>query len=217
MNKKLLMLIVLLVIPATIAMQTLGIFEQNKNISLIQICDNCTYVNLTTVKIPNTTILEINRNMSLIGYTTYNYTFFVTGDLGDYFYTTCGDPNGLFTCQSVDFTVTATGDKVSLSNIIMVISFLTLAGIFLYIGSTFNTEKWMIKSAFFLFALLMGLLATNSARIITSESSNLNLMGTSGFILMIAVILFMFMYIFISFLVDTFKQLKNRKEIRWQY
>lgn len=116
-----------------------------------------------------------------------------------------------------EFEVTTTGEKVSLSNIIIVIVFLVMAIFFLYLGSIFEKDKWMVKTAFYLFAILMGVLAVNSGRIIASESAGLTTMATSGFVLVIAVLSFMFLYIFINALVQVFKQLKHKKEIRWNY
>ncbi len=215
-NKNFLWIFVVLLLPMVMAISSLGVFQQNDNIELLQVCDNCSSVNLTTIQFPNSTILEVNIIMTPVQ-TTYNYTFETTDLLGQYIYTTCGNPDGTFVCESVSLEVTTTGEKVSLSNSIIVIVFLLIAGGFMYLGSVFEKEKWIVKTAFHLFAITMGLLAVNSARIIVSESTDLTLMGTSGFILVIAVLLFMFLYIFIFATVNVFKQIKHRNEIKWNY
>ncbi len=215
--KKLLLLILLLsIIPSVLAMSSIGEFQQNNNVELIQICANCTSVNITTIKFPNSSIANINVMMSENS-STYNYTFTRTDLIGDYFYTTCGNPDAIYTCESVSFEITTTGDKVSLSNIILVIVFLVLALMFLYLGSLFEKDKWMVKTAFFITSLLLGLLAVNTARIIASESLNLSRMGTTGIIIMATMISFMFMYILVIATINVIKQLKDKKAIRWNY
>jgi len=42
-------------------------------------------------------------------------------------------------------------------------------------------------------------------------------MGTTGFILTIAVLSFMFLYILIHATIQAFKQIKHKEEIRWNY
>ena len=216
MNKLLLSIILLSIIPLALA-ATLGTFQQDDKIDLLQVCDNCTHVNITTIQLPNSTILSINTNMSVDVFT-YNYSFTMTDLVGDYIYTTCGDDDGVASvCQSVDFQITTTGDSVDLSNVIVVITFLVLVIAFLYLSSIFEADKWMIKTAFILFAILMSVLAVNSARIIASESTDLTTMGTTGFILTIAVLSFMFLYILIHATIQAFKQIKHKEEIRWNY
>ena len=214
MKKLLLTLILLSIVPTILALSSLGTFEQDKNLELLQVCDNCSAVNLTTVQLPNSSILNINTSMSEVELT-YNYTFTGTDLVGLYIYTTCGDPDGVITCESVDFQITTTGDNVDLSNIIIVIVFLVLTVSFLYLSSIFEADKWMIKTSFILFAILMAVLAVNSARIIASQSTDLTTMGVTGFILTIAVLSFMFLYILIHATVQAFKQLKHKEEIRW--
>ena len=214
MNKLLLTLILLSMIPLVLAVKTIGPFQQDKNAELFQVCDNCSYVNLTTVQLPNSTILNIDINMTE-NKLTYNYTFIDTDLIGGYIYTTCGDPDGVTTCQSVNFQITTTGDSVDLSNVIIVIVFLVLTVSFLYLSSIFEADKWMIKTSFILFAILMSVLAVNSARIIASESTDLTTMGVTGFILTISVLSFMFLYILIHATVQAFKQLKHKEEVKW--
>ena len=124
-DKILLWMFVVLLVPTILALSSLGTFEQDKNLELLQVCDNCSAVNLTTVQLPNSSILNINTSMSEVELT-YNYTFTGTDLVGLYIYTTCGDPDGVITCESVDFQITTTGDNVDLSNIIIVIVFLVL-------------------------------------------------------------------------------------------
>jgi len=115
------------------------------------------------------------------------------------------------------YDITTTGQKVSLSNIVIVIAFLVVGIILFILGYTFEREKWILKTSFYVFSLLMCLLAINSGSIIASESSGLSKMSLAGLTMMIAIISIMILYLFITWMVQTFKQLKNKEEIRWKY
>lgn len=118
---------------------TLGTFKQNTNIPLTQVCDNCTYVNLTQIQLPgNNGFLTLNALMTKNGQN-YNYTFTSTDKLGDYIYTTCGDPDGVLTCESVGFKVTPSGSANILGLFIIVIA--TIYGI-AFIGF-FGRNEWI--------------------------------------------------------------------------
>jgi len=116
-----------------------------------------------------------------------------------------------------NYEITTTGQKVSLSNIVIVIAFLVVGIILFILGYTFDREKWILKTGFYVFSLLMCLLAINSGSIIASESLGISNMSLTGLILIIAVISLMMLYLFITWMIQTFKQLKNKESIRWQY
>ena len=63
----------------------------------------------------------------------------------------------------------------------------------------------------------MCLLAINSGSIIASESLGISNMSLAGLILIITVISFMILYLFITWMIQTFKQIKNKEGIRWNY
>lgn len=98
---------------------SIGTVKQGSTIQLTQTCSNCTYVNLTSVLYPdNTYALNGQYSMQKTG-TNFNYTFSDTNTLGDYVYSTCGDLNGVNTCQSVSFEVTPNGDKLKTDKAIL--------------------------------------------------------------------------------------------------
>lgn len=137
--------------------------------------------------------------------------------LGDYCHliecNTTTQAGGLERC----FIVTSNGEQVSLSNTILIIAFLIISVIFFIIGYSFRMENYLVKSSFYLLALFMALLSVNSARIIAGESANLSKMSLTGLVVMISVICFMFLYVFITWTINTFRQLKDKREVRWQY
>lgn len=122
------LMIFLLVLPTLILstvnaeIQTLGNFPKDNSIQLTQVCDNCTYVNLTKVTLPDSVAVNINDVMEKDD-TFYNYTFSTTSQLGDYIYTTCGDPDGVRTCVSVSFSITNAGHDISTGESIIYVVF----------------------------------------------------------------------------------------------
>jgi hypothetical protein len=116
----------------------LGTSERDLCMQLVQVCENCTYVNVTNVLNPNKTFSLLGQYATSKNDTTYNLTYCSTGDLGDYFYTSCGDLDGLTECKTSRFTITKTGRTSSVSEaIIYIISFiggLLLFGMSLFIA-----------------------------------------------------------------------------------
>jgi len=214
--KKLLILMLAIILVLPLINASLGTFKQNDCI-MIRVLANCSAVNLTEVSNNNITYV-INSPMTNLGGQTFNYSFCNTSLISTYSYSwdnpcvDCSENN----CGN-DFEITFTGEKVSLSNIIIVIVFLALIILFFILGYSFEKEKWILKTSFYILSLILGLLALNSARIIASESSGLLKMGTSGIILMISMILFFFLYIFIYWTINTFKSIKQKKDSRWDY
>ena len=172
-----------------------------------------TIILVINLEYPNGTNAYNNKSM------TFNETFFnvslPTSVIGTYEATIVGlNLNG--TVTEFIYQVTKTGEQVSLSNIIIVIVFIFLSILLFVLGYSFESSKYILKTGFYLFALISILLSLNSARIISSESEGLFLMSTSGIVLVISIILILLLYIFVIWTIQTFKQLKDKKEIRWQ-
>lgn len=145
-------LVLLLLIPITSAFNfgekittSFGTFKQNDCISLYQVCDDCSYVNLTNIKYPNGTIESFNLDMSKTGQN-FNYTFCNTSTLGDYTYTVAGDKNGVYTIEVIGFVITSSGEDPSTSRvfayIILFIFFILLIFTFYYTTKKINFERW---------------------------------------------------------------------------
>lgn len=81
--------------------------------NLIQTCDNCTGVNVTKITFPNSSIALLGNFPMTKNGTEYNFTFTATNTLGTHTYTTCGDLNGVLTCDPVLFKVTNTGNELN--------------------------------------------------------------------------------------------------------
>jgi len=101
----------------------LGTKEKGECIQLQQTCDSCTYVNLSSVTYPNSTILYFDEVMTKNG-VEYNYTFCSTSTLGDYFFSVKGDKDGSLATEEGSFEVTYTGDSLNTQKSILYVALL---------------------------------------------------------------------------------------------
>lgn len=202
------------VIPLCAAqVQTLGTFTVNQDINLSQVCATCTYVNLQKVKLPDSSEIFINTNMTKEGQT-YYYTFSNTAQLGQYIVTTCGDLAGQLQCTNYDLYVTSNGQSFSSSQSLALLPIVALIAILFAIGYTFSREKWKMKSFFYLASLLATVILINSTLIMFSTSTSLQSMGEMALILGLVIFLVYTLYIFVYYLIEIFNQIKDVKERR---
>ena len=99
---------------------SLGTFKQGECMELYQLCDNCTYINLTSIKFPDSTVTKFDTRMTKQG-VDYNHSFCSTSLIGDYLYNICGDKDGSFICETLSFQVTPSGTKGNQAFFIIVI------------------------------------------------------------------------------------------------
>lgn len=160
----LILFVVIFLISVTSAeVQTLGTFKQNECANLVQTCDNCTFVNITRVLYPNSTIAVSNVEMTKDG-TYYNYTFCLTNDTGKYTYTSFGDLDGENTVGNVNFDITPQGVNFDTST-----GLVTVGAFFILIVAT-------------IFFLLFGIFTTNIPfKIFFVSLSTILMVGTLGF------------------------------------
>ena len=103
--------------------ESLGTFEQNGCIQLIQTCEDCTYVNISSVLYPNSSQALGEAAMTKTG-TFYNYTFCDTSNLGNYIVNGHGDT--LPPVWHYSFTITPTGLEQSTAQGLGSLAFLAL-------------------------------------------------------------------------------------------
>jgi hypothetical protein len=111
----------------------LGIIKQNSCFDLYQTCDDCSWVNLTSIKYPNGTIETFNLYMTKKNQN-FNYTFCNTTLAGGYTYTVAGDKGGVYSTEVIEFTVSPSGTILSSAQsttyiLIFVISLLIFIGL----------------------------------------------------------------------------------------
>jgi len=89
---------------------SLGTFPLNENVSLTQLCGNCSYNNLTSVKYPNGTNILTDVVMTKRG-SEFNYTLIAnyTGTIGAYTVNGIGDLDGEATSWAYTFEINPLG------------------------------------------------------------------------------------------------------------
>jgi len=120
-------IMVLMAVFSVSSIETLGNFKVNECINLKQICSNCSYVNITSILMPNSTQILGEVKMTKLG-TEYNYTFCDASMIGDYIVNGKGDLDGKDTIFAYDFKITTTGNE---GNIIPI--FLFIGGILFFV------------------------------------------------------------------------------------
>ena len=129
----------LLISVASATAETLGTVKQYDCVELIQTCANCTYVNISSVSYPDSTIALSESPMTKDG-TRYNYTSFCnTSKTGTYNINGFGDPDATVTIWNFDLEVTPTGviqDSIWNNSVLLI--FIPLALILLVIGVGFK-------------------------------------------------------------------------------
>jgi hypothetical protein len=193
----------------------LGTFTQNEQTEIYQFCDDCSYVNFTSIKYPNGTRESFNLATTKSGQN-FNYSLTDSSLIGCYSYTVCGDKGGVYTCEMIDLMITENGESFGSTQGLMIIGQLGIVALFLAIGFGFSKEKWKLRTFFFMGSLLMGVVVLNSIRIISGASNSLTSMGNIGLLFGIVILMFMFLYLMIFYLIEVFKYFKNKKTIRWE-
>lgn len=217
--KRILILMVVMMV-CLVGASSLGTFKQGDCIQLHQICNNCTYVNITMVFYPNGTFNNIDYLMEKDG-GDYNRTFCETTALGDYLYTTCGDLNGENICENIGFEITPSGSSLNTSSAIayglilllmfgVTIFFIILSGI---------TEAPGVKLFFNMISYVTMFLTVGSGYILL-QSSGISAMNNTVmallFVLGIVLIIIMF-YIFINQTRQALALMKAKKGFGSEY
>jgi len=161
MRKLILFLFSMFFIAGVIAeVQTLGTFKQDTCVDLIQVCGNCSYVNISSILYPNSSeYLTTDIQMTKQGIK-YYYTFCNTSSLGRYIVSGHGDPDGKLTAWAYDFEITPSGFDITesqgLSSLGLIISVILIAGLFMFIGYKFSeADKTFPIGLFFLVISLL--------------------------------------------------------------
>jgi len=132
--KKYILILLLISISLVGAIDCQGTYKADTEIGLIQTCDSCTYVNLSSISYPNGTTSNINKNMTRVG-TTYNYTLPDSSQTGIIFFSALGDKNTILTEETLCIEITKTGTK--LENSEAVIYLILVVAIFILFAISF--------------------------------------------------------------------------------
>lgn len=108
--------------------KNLGTFKQGDCVSLVEMCDNCSYVNITLIQYPDSSISNVNYLMTKNGFD-YNYSFCDTSNLGKYFYNVKGDKDSTDSLERLEFKITSSGNYGASNIVFIVILFFGLYGL----------------------------------------------------------------------------------------
>ncbi len=107
------------------AQESLGVYEKDDCVNLIQLCGDCTYNNITSIILPNTTRLILDIEMTQRG-SEFNYTFCLTNEIGIYLVNGLGDLAGVDTVWAYEIEVTENGNERPGDTVIVLFSILFL-------------------------------------------------------------------------------------------
>lgn len=118
-------LMLMLISLASASFVSLGEFKIGDTVNLIQLCDNCTYNNISSIVYPNGSIAVSNVEMTADG-PQFNYTYVVPDTAGKYYVNGYGDDTGNNDIWSYEFDVTSTGTTLDTPTSIMYIGLLSV-------------------------------------------------------------------------------------------
>lgn len=149
---------------------SLGVFQRDSCVDLKQTCTNCSYVNITTVILPDASEALGQVEMQKTG-TVYNYTFCNTSQIGQYVYWTIGDPDGTQSNPyGVSFVITKTGqifeNSFSVPLLLPILFILLTSAFFLFMAFRVNFQSAKtvligLAGVFLLFGIIYSLNITN--------------------------------------------------------
>lgn len=119
--------------------ETLGTFKQNECVKLIQTCADCTYVNISSVTFPNSSIALGEYLMTQSG-KSWSWTFCNTTNIGQYIVSGHGNPDSTPTTWAYDFDITPTGYELSTSGGILYVVFI-IASLIIFLLSLYGAIK----------------------------------------------------------------------------
>jgi len=149
MNKKILTLmfgmIFLFMTMSFVSSESIGTFKQNENVELYQTCNDCDYVNFTSIKYPNGTAFLKNIETTQEG--TYYYYVLdsnYTNNLGTYTYCYEGANSYDSSTGCLEFEITETGNVFSDANTktfgYSLLVMLFFSSLFFIISTTFKDK-----------------------------------------------------------------------------
>lgn len=203
--------------------QTLGTFQQNTCVELKQTCGNCSYVNISSVLYPNSTVALEEAQMNQTG-VDFRYTFCETSTNGQYIVNTYGDPDGASKIPvAYDFDINPSGvESTDQRSNIMGQGAWALFGIavLFFLGFLFINSNVPTKLTFLVFAIIFVVAGFNVIFItMKNEAVSSDLVNLfSG----LTVIMFYFYYFAAGFLIilwlftflNTWLYKKNQRQMQ---
>lgn len=172
MEKKIISFVIVSLFLMTIvfANMSLGLFSRDSNVRITRVCSDATYINLTSISYPNSSIAVSNIEMSSTGNGEFYYEFNKTNDIGRY--DVRGISDGCENNFATWFEVTPTGRHFdnSLSAIIIAsLSIIVLIGLLSFGVATYYNQR-LVKISFYTFSALIFLMAILYSVVIVQQT-----------------------------------------------
>lgn len=194
-------------------LDSLGIYKQGESVRIAQVCSDATYINISSIAYPNSSVAISNVGMTSAGSGEFYYDF-TTSVSGRY--DVRGVSDGCEKTFATYFIVTSTGEDYNESQFGIIITWGIMILLFGGLGFSFSKEKWKLRGFFFVLAMFIGVLMLNSIRVLAGMSTTLDTMITSGMIIGIIAVSFMAIYLLIMYTIELFKTIKNKRSMRWE-
>ena len=206
----------MLILPLISAQE---VYKQNQATDIKASCINGIPIANCTCKLsiqnPDGSFLINDATMTDLGTGFYNYTLTFT-NLGTYQMTqSCTDGTYKGT-QSAEVIISSTGETSSSGQNGLIFILFGMTVFFSAMSFVFSKEKWKMRGAMFIFALLSLILALNAVRVISGASGTLNTMLDMGLLIGIAAASFMVVYLLVHYTIEIIKKIKDKKERRWE-
>ena len=166
------LMFVMMIGLVTPAQDSLGTYKQGEDVILLQICGTCSYNNITSIVLPNSTHLPVDTEMTKRGME-YTYEFSQTDLVGTYLVNGVGDLDGTANAWAYEFSVTPTGtavpDNLSFMLAAIFIIVFGVACFFLYLSS--QTMEVGPKLFFFIASLVFLIGSISIAAVVATDSN----------------------------------------------
>lgn len=206
-------LLVVFTLSFVSSLDSLGIYKQGEVVRVTQVCSDATYINISSISYPNSSVAASNIQMTLAGSGEFYYDF-NTSISGRY--DVRGISDGCENTFATYFIVTSTGEDYNESQFGIIATWGIIILLFTGLGFSFSKEKWKLRGFFFVLAMFVGVLMLNSIRVLAGMSTILDDMITSGMIVGIIAVSFMAVYLLIMYTIELFKTIKNKRSMRWE-
>ena len=135
MNKKIFAFMFMFIFALTLvsaSVDSLGTFKQGENIRLKQVCSNATYINISSITYPNSSVIVDNIEMTSSGSGEFYYVLTDTNTLGTY--TFSGVSDGCNNNFNNNFDITPFGEAPATGNflVVLILLFFVVSGIAIY-------------------------------------------------------------------------------------
>jgi len=190
-NKLLLiMLLGLFLIGNVFALDNLGTFKVGDSVRISQVCNDATYITLSSITFPNSSTAIEQINMTSLGSGEFYYNFLNTSTVGRY--DVRGISDGCENTFATYFEITPSG-FVGSNVISFAIWFLFIISIILFLAFLFVNAKPPVKWTFFLISMMF-LLQTVSILFTSLQDAVVNpkIVGYFDFLASASFILFWF-------------------------